>query len=190
MTKNRNRGPASTRRLRRGGYTLVELIVSVGLFALIMTLASGAYLVMIGVSRQTQALSLGIDNLAFALETMTRTIRTSTQYSCGGGDCEGGTSFSVRTTGGDTVSYSRSNSYSPSGEGTVIQNNSESGIAPLTDPSVDVTSLTFYAYGTAPGDDEQPRVVILVAGTVSAGPGKPPVDFMVQTEAVMRGSDI
>ena len=62
------------------GYTLVELIVAVGLFALVMLLAAGAYLMMIGVNRQAQGIATGIDNLSFALETMTRSIRTGTNY--------------------------------------------------------------------------------------------------------------
>lgn len=174
------KGPASPRRSRRGGYTLIELIVAVGLFALIMTLAAGAYLVMINVNRQTQAISIGIDNLAFALETMTRTIRTGTGYSCAGaGDCtSGGSNFSVISPGGAPTTYRLSG-------GTLTQNN----IA-LTDPSVTVTSLTFYAYGTAkPPDTRQPMVVIVMSGTVSSGPGKT-TPFTVETAATMRGSDI
>ena len=37
----------STKHEARNGYTLIELVVAVGLFALVMTLASGAYLLMI-----------------------------------------------------------------------------------------------------------------------------------------------
>ena len=75
-----------------------------GLFSLVMLLASGAYLVMIGISRQTQSVATGINNLSFALEAMTRTIRTGTNYSCdNGGDCSnGGSIFSVRNINGVT----------------------------------------------------------------------------------------
>ncbi|HVM58918.1 MAG TPA: prepilin-type N-terminal cleavage/methylation domain-containing protein, partial [Candidatus Paceibacterota bacterium] len=70
----------SPRHASSGGYTLVELIVAMGLFAIIMTLSTGAYLIMISVNRHAQAISTGIDNLSFALEDMTRTIRTGTVY--------------------------------------------------------------------------------------------------------------
>ena len=164
------------------GYTLIELIIAVGLFALIMTLASGAYLVMIGINRQTQAIATGIDNLSFALETMTRTIRTGTNYSCGGGgDCSGGSSFSVRNESLVVTSYRLSG-----GAITQTQNAVE---VPLTDPLVTVSSLLFYASGTALGDDFQPRVTMIVSGTVSSGPGKT-TPFTVETSATMRGSDI
>ena len=165
---------------RSKGYTLVELIIAVGLFALIMMLASGAYLVMIGVNRQVQGIATGIDNLAFALETMTRTIRTGAGYSCPGGasDCIVN-NFSLTDADGTPVTYAIS-------DGVITQN----GVA-LTDPSVNVSSLAFYASGTRkpPSDYLQSRVTIVISGTVSSGPGKTE-EFTVETGATMRGTDI
>lgn len=156
-------------------------MVAVGLFALVMMLASGAYLVMIGINRQVQGIATGIDNLSFALETMTRTIRTGTNYSCNNsGDCaSGGANFSVTNSSGVTTNYALSG-------GIITQNG-----AALTDPSVTVSSLMFYASGTGkpPADYTQPRVTIIVSGTVSSGPGKTE-PFTVETGAAMRGSDI
>ena len=76
------------------GYTLIELIVAVGLFSFVMTLVSGAYFLMIGINRQAQSIATGINNLSFALETMSRTIRTGYDYDCGGASSCGGNSFS------------------------------------------------------------------------------------------------
>ena len=89
------------------GYTLIELIVAVGLFAFVMTLVSGAYFLMIGLNRQAQGIATGINNLSFALETMSRTIRTGYDYDCGGlGDCPtGATNFSFISATGDTIAY-------------------------------------------------------------------------------------
>ena len=170
------------------GYTLVELVIAVGVFALIMMLASGAYIVMISISRQTQGTATGVNNLAFAIETMTRTIRTGTNYSCnpgggggggGGGDCSGRSTFYVMDSDGNSVDYAFSN-------GVITQNG-----AALTDPSVNITSLAFYAYGTGrpPSDYHAPRVTFIVSGTVSSGPGKTE-PFTVESGATMRGSDI
>lgn len=179
------------------GYTLIELIVAMGLFALVMTLASGAYLVMIGVNRQAQALATGINNLSFAFESMTRDIRTGTQYSCGGGgDCSGGTSFSILDTSGQTIVYGSSSSSSVCGGVTTgcITRTKNGVTSPLTDPSVKVSSLKFYAYGTAPyssGQDvNQARVTIIVSGSVDVGSGRPPQLFTIETGATMRGSDL
>jgi prepilin-type N-terminal cleavage/methylation domain-containing protein len=190
MKTKLTRGSAPTRRLRRGGYTLVELIVAVGLFAVVMTLATGAYLVMISVNRQTQALSVGINNLAFALETMTRNIRGGTNYSCaaagaGIADCSsGGFTFSVTSPQGAPTTYTRSVSG-------VITETASGSTVDLTDPSINVTSLTFYVDGSTPGsDNRQPMVIITARGTVSSGPGGKTTPFTVETAAVMRGIDL
>lgn len=174
------------------GYTLIELIVAVGLFALVMALAAGAYLLMININRQAQGISTGINNLSFALETMTRTIRTGTAYSCGLisglGDCgSGGTSFTFSPAGGGApVTYTL--------DGSTIQKKVGVSSSALTDPSsVQITSLMFYVSGTATassGDYTQPHVTMVISGTVSAGPGKPTQSFIIETGATMRGSDL
>jgi len=168
------------------GFTLIELTVSVGLFALVMMLASGSYVMMIGLNRQAQGMTSGINNLSFVLESMTRSIRSGSVYNCGGlGDCPfGSSSFSFKDEKGVNVSYSLN--------GSTIQKTSNSVADALTDPSVTVTSLMFYAFGTRPasaGDYEQSRVTIIVSGTVSAGAGKTQ-SFTVETGAVMRGTDL
>ncbi len=172
------------------GFTLIELIVAVGLFALVMTLASGAYLMMIGANRQAQALATGINNLSFALETMTRDIRTGSQY-CGGGSCVPG-SFSFVDTDGQPVTYGFSNSASVCGGSTTGCLTREVGVgtvSPLTDPSVNVSSVQFLTSGTSPSDSVQARVTIIVSGTVSSGPGQTQA-FTVETGATMRGTDL
>lgn len=170
---------------RHRGYTLIELIIAVGLFALVMTLASGAYLMMISFNQRVQGIVTGIDNLSFALDTMTRSIRTGTNYSCaGGGDCAGGaSSFSFKDQTGRSVSYALGASS--------IQATVNGAPSTLTDPSVTVSSLMFYVSGSAraPGDYQQARVTITVSGSVSAGPGKTE-PFTVETTSTMRGSDI
>ncbi len=177
----------------RGGYTLVELIVAMGLFALVMLLASGAYIMMIGANRQAQAISTGIDNLSFALESMTRNIRTGTSYDCGSpnnnngqatNSCPSGSSiFSFTDQSLNTVSYMLSNAS--------IQRSTDGGQTwvQLTDPSVKISSLMFYAYYTDSTSGKQPRVTIVISGSVSSGPGKTD-SFTVETGATMRGVNI
>lgn len=187
--------PRTQGRSREAGYTLVELIIAVGLFALIMVLVAGAYLMMIALNRQAQATATGINNLSFGLEEMTREIRTATRYNCntsGGGSCPaGGTAFFLTDSTGAVVSYSRSVSSSYCGAlgGGCIVKTAGGSTHPLTDPSVNITALTFYVTGTTAGDTAQPHVSIIISGTVVGGPGKI-IPFTVETGATMRGSDL
>jgi len=64
------------------GFTLIEMIVSLGVFSVVVTTAVGAILVLISTNQQLQAEQSVMTNLAFALDTMTREIRTGYNYYC------------------------------------------------------------------------------------------------------------
>lgn len=62
------------------GFTLVETIVAVFIFTIVMTVAAGAILSIINVSRKAQSLSSVMNNLNLALDTMSRDIRFGSDY--------------------------------------------------------------------------------------------------------------
>jgi len=64
------------------GFTLVEMLVSVAIFAVVMTVALGSLLAMSESDRKAQTLKSVINNLNFSLDSMSRAIRTGTTYSC------------------------------------------------------------------------------------------------------------
>ena len=64
------------------GFTLVELIVSLGIFTAVMFIATGALLSIINVNKKAQAQQSAINNINFALENMARNIRTGSSYVC------------------------------------------------------------------------------------------------------------
>ena len=183
------------------GYTLVELIVAIGLFAIIMTLATGAYLVMIAANRQTQGLATGINNLSFVLDSVTTAMRTGSAY-CDQNSCTDGVqtqTFSYRDQKGNYVRYGLIN---VTANGVTVKSvasctNPAAALAycapntPLTDAAVNVTSLTFLPQGTVRGDAArlQPYVTIYMAGTVTVAPGKTQT-FAIESSVIMRGSDI
>jgi prepilin-type N-terminal cleavage/methylation domain-containing protein len=173
--RNPRKNGFTTKRETPRGFTLIELMVAVGLFAIIMILAAGAYLIIIGINNRVQSMTAGINNLSFALETMTRDIRTGTSYSVTGSQ------FTFTNSQNQSTTYSLSSS--------ALQKRIGSGAAyPITDSTaVQVTSLTFLPTGTTNADTEQSRVIILISGTVA---GKTPQSFTVETSATMRGSDI
>lgn len=64
------------------GFTLIEMIVALGVFALVITIAIGALLSLIATNQRLQAEQSVMTNLAFALDSMTREIRTGYNYVC------------------------------------------------------------------------------------------------------------
>ena len=172
-------------------FTLVELLVSIAVFSVVMTLAIGGYLVMLSINQRAQALALATNNLAFVFEHMTRSIRTNTDYSCGStlglGDCpSGGSAFTFLLGNGDEVTYSLS------GNSIIREVDGVSSV--LTDPSIHIDSLTFYVVGTEkfsdPGQDVRaPTVRMVVKGNVPGLKGVSP-SFSMETMATMRGIDL
>ena len=64
------------------GFTIIEMIVSLAVFAVVITISIGALLILISTNQKLQAEQSVLTNLAFALDSMTREIRTGTRYLC------------------------------------------------------------------------------------------------------------
>lgn len=181
------------------GFTLVELLVSVGVFAVVAVLITGAYITVLGYARHAEAITSATNNLAFALENMTRNIRMGSQYSCVMvvGDCSGDTAFTFMNDSGVQVTYAHS-APTINLNGSITQ--TIGGVTyDLTDRSVNtaslrasfvtVTNLRFYLTGSSPSDVLTPMVRIVVTGSVR-GYGNVPVPFTLETLAIMRGIDL
>lgn len=71
-----NRSPSQS------GFSLIEMIVSLALFSIVVTITVGALLVLIASNQRFQNEQSVMTNLSFALDSMTREIRTGTNYFC------------------------------------------------------------------------------------------------------------
>ncbi|MFA6459219.1 MAG: type II secretion system protein [Candidatus Paceibacterota bacterium] len=67
---------------RIGGFTLVEMIVSLGIFSVVAVVALGALVRIITANQKAQSLQSAMTNLNFALEAMSREIRVGSEYNC------------------------------------------------------------------------------------------------------------
>lgn len=76
---------------KQSGFTLIEMIVSLGVFSVVVTIAVGALLILIATNRQLQNEQSILTNMAFALDSMTRELRTGSHYYCVSSDARTGT---------------------------------------------------------------------------------------------------
>ncbi|MDD5318960.1 MAG: type II secretion system protein [Candidatus Pacebacteria bacterium] len=167
---------------KSAGFTLIEMIVSVGLFAIVMTIAIGVIVSLLDGNRKAQAISSVVDNLNFAIESMTRDIKTGVHYYCGSADqalnpqtynpLNSNCNPSVPTT---VISF-----ISASGQGITYSYDSVNGRAdktvydslgggvayPLTGTDVTINKLNFYVYTPAKGAG-QPGALMILTGTAS-----------------------
>ena len=65
------------------GFTLVELIVALGLFAVVSTISIGSLITLMDNNRQLRDDQAVITNVGFAFDMMTRDIRQGVDYYCG-----------------------------------------------------------------------------------------------------------
>ena len=65
------------------GFTLIEMLVALSLFTIVVTIAVGSFLSLIGASKGVQGQQSVMTTLTFVLDSMTREMRTGTNYWCG-----------------------------------------------------------------------------------------------------------
>ncbi len=173
------------------------MIIAFGVFAAVMVIAAGSLVSLMDANRKTQAEKTVANNLHFALENMSRSLRMGRAYHCGSAgvlseprDCpEIPESFlSFVSAEGDMVAYQLA--------GTAIERAvrraSESGplvFMPLTAPEIQVERLQFFVDGAPSADKRQPRALILAGGVIK-GKGGIESRFDIETLVSQRLLDV
>ena len=184
------------------GFTLVEMIVAIGLFSIVMVVSVGALLALVNANRKAQALQSVMNNLNIALDGMARSIRMGNNYD-GSTGCTGNTGDVNDCTGGSTMFV-----FQPYGDASDPQwiynfnsatnrierstSGSISGAAPITAPEVSIDEMLFYVVGTKRGDGDtvQPKVVIVIKGSAGVPGSASRTTFHLQAAAVQRVLDL
>ncbi|HEV3244891.1 MAG TPA: type II secretion system protein [Candidatus Paceibacterota bacterium] len=190
----------------QAGFTLIEMIVAVALFAIVMLIAGATLLSLVYANRKAQALQSVINNLNVSLDGMVRNMREGSNYRCGGeassyGDCTGtgGGSIIYFTPFGLSAddqpqhdwAYVFDSSGSYCGKDRICESEHGGPWIPITSPEVQIQSLAFYVVGTTPasqvqnGQYQQPKVVFVIKG--QAGTQQNTIStFDIQATAVQR----
>ncbi|MEK9173609.1 MAG: prepilin-type N-terminal cleavage/methylation domain-containing protein [Patescibacteria group bacterium] len=85
---------------RKFGFTLVELIVSVGVFSVISTIAIGGFINALRTHRQAMALMTANSNTSAAIEQIAREIRTGKSFTV-----SGQSNLSFENAAGNNITY-------------------------------------------------------------------------------------
>ena len=152
-------------RYRQNGFTLIEMMVSLAVFMVVMTITLSAFLNIADIQKKTEAFRKVNDNLNHSMEMIMREIREGKDY-CNGTTCNE-TSFTFTSRAeGTLVTYSlnQGGKYIERCVSAICGN--EDGQR-LTSDDVDITSLYFTVSGEksyASDDRQQPRVTISISG--------------------------
>ena len=185
------------------------MVVSVALFAIVMTICVDVLLSLVNANRKAQALQSVMNNLDIALDGMVRPVREGSNFHCGAGlntlpqDCSAGdTSFAFEPYGSTYNSQTQTWSEQPTvyaydSDGSICgQANSicksENGETPIaiTAPEVSIEQLEFYVVGTVRGDTTQPKVIIVIKGSAGVPGSTSRTTFHLQSTAVQRVLDL
>ena len=145
-------------RASRAGFTLIELVVAIGLFSLLISIAIGGFIQALRSERQTVALLSANSNVSLILEQMAREIRTARNFTTTSGSPSSDLSFT--NANGEAVTYCL-NSATTAIE-RVVSGACGSGER-LTSRNVAVRSLDFITSGITAGDLYPPRITIRIA---------------------------
>jgi prepilin-type N-terminal cleavage/methylation domain-containing protein len=165
------------------GFTLVEMIVAVAIFATVVLIAVGALLSIVSANRKANELRVVMENLNFAIESIARDIRTGEDYGCTGvsGDCSASSRLTFIDQSGALVEYQF--------QGSAIKRNIEGKSVPVTSSEVVIEDVRFYVTGASPsGDSRQPRVLMVIKGLAGIE-GRNETRFNLQTTVSQRDSD-
>lgn len=197
------------------GFTLIEVLVSVALFTTVVTMSVGTLLVLIDANSKQQSVQTVVTNLSFALDSMTREIRTGYFYECENNssslnktntsapkDCSNGKSnFAFVESGGSLTGGMDSNriAYRHNATDKSIErrlgNPTTGGVdwVAITAPEVQVDSLEFIVTGSHSYSDNNnkraPTVTIFISGTAGDVVGLD-TSFALQTTVTQQILDI
>lgn len=165
------------------GFTLIEMIVSVAIFATVVLIAVGALLSIINVNRKANELRVVMENLNFAIESIARDVRTGTDYGCAvvPGNCNDGDQLYFTDQMSNNVRYTLIN-------GAIARRVESGDVVPVTSSEIVIEDIHFWVRGVGTGDTMQPRVLMTVQGMAGAE-GKNETRFSLQTTISQRDTE-
>ncbi len=166
---------------QKSGFTLIELMVATSIFMMIMLMAMGSIVVSGNASKRTQKLRYAMDNVNFALESMTRSIRMGTNYE----ETSKGISFLLDSElDGESQKIEYFLGTEGNGYNSLYRSVDGGPEVKIVSSDVNVEKLDFIIKGNRENDGS-PSVYILMKGTVNIK-GQENTSFAIQTMASQR----
>ncbi|MEX0910042.1 MAG: prepilin-type N-terminal cleavage/methylation domain-containing protein [Candidatus Paceibacterota bacterium] len=169
--------------IKRKGFSLVELLVATALFTIVVAVSAGSFLSILEASRQSRELNELMLVVDYAMEDMSRTIRTGTDLRLYDGSTfyDGGSrpaielidenGYRVRYGRSGTTLIKRSGAFSDGGH----------AMQDFTPEDIKINHLSFSKEQSSA--DDQPRIIINIAGQLGSNTDD---RFYVQTSVTQR----
>ncbi len=160
------------------GFSLIEVLVASTIFALLISIVTGIFLGVVAAQRKTVAVRTLQDSVRYAIEAMSRDVRTGHGFSL---YSQSELRFTSTIGGGiRRVSYRLNGNILEKG----VFSGSDYVFSALTAGNLMVDYLNFYLSGEPPGDRRQPRITVTLGAT--AGQGVQETKVNIQTTLSQR----
>lgn len=170
------------------GFTLLEMLISTGIFSVVIVIAVGAMLSINQAQVKASNIQNVQDNIRFTLEYMAKEIRTGSDFSVGGCGTAGCSQLRFTRQEGASVLYCFEDAVIK--RQTPVVGDCSQGSA-MTSSAVAVGKLFFYVVGQALGPaDGQPRVTIVIEAQSVSPAVRLETHFEVQTTVTARQRDL
>lgn len=195
------------------GFTLIEMLVSLALFTIVITIALGSLLSLISISRHVQGSQNVMTTLTFAMDSMSREIRTGKQYLCARSffarqetfaatahqDCasgaQGRTPYGISfIEGGDSLSGSNNRIAYYFDSNKIWRRVGNNPPESIISDGIRVSRADFFVTGTdslsfsGGVNTDQPTVTIIIEATATGAPTDKP--FVLETTITQRELDL
>lgn len=164
------------------GFTLIELMVAVGVFSIAISASSGLFVVSLRGQQRAHVVQNLSDNVRYAMETISKEIRMGSDFSsssCAGSSCSFKSHMFHRD--GKIVKFERDTITNKIlfDDDTIIDDS-----LPITSANIEVFSLNFELLGGSATDQE--RVVIVMQARVVGNSPYASADITLQTTVSPR----
>lgn len=179
-----------------GGFTLIELVVSLAVFSVVAVISLSALLTVSYAQREAAAGQNNFDNIRFSLEAMAKEIKAGEDFDCnpvvsGLNNCPypsgGRSTLTFVNDLGIRVIYSLASGQLVRRTGVPPCN-----VAPyclITAKAVQISRLLFFVSGAPLADSEQPRITIVMEGQTPGFKAGQTARFNLQTTVAARPLD-
>ena len=198
----------------KNGFTLIEVLVSVGLFVIVMMVSLTVILSVVDGNKKSQAINTVVNNLNSSIDSMVRDMKTGTNYQCAAVLTAGGSpaltlpsvlksssSGCVSSTATGAINFvstitgsERSVRYeyvaqvgsTPGYIAKEVCTTSCTGTrTSITSSEINITDMRMYVKSPAAGSQSQPGIFIIISGTAKIN-ATTVSDFHLQTYVSQR----
>ena len=173
---------------RQSGFTLVELMISMTIFTVLVTIGIGSVLSALNQHFVTSNVRSISDNLNFVMEDMTRNLRTSSEIRCitatnasttpttstddviPASCLSGSNKIMFKAVDGTNLTYVMTSPVASSTPNSILKITGDSGTPEVIIPpevTINFANSGFTVRGAEAGDGLQPMVTIRISGTIT-----------------------